>query len=78
MCYKDLFDKINKFHILIRIGHGVNVKLRNALHISYNVPRPAIEISLTDVICVMCNCKKPINGKLVIKSQLQISTKEHK
>lgn len=63
MCYEDLFDKIKEFHI--RTGHGGNVKLRNALHDTYYVPRPPIEIFLT--VCETCNCKKPMNRKLVIK-----------
>lgn len=63
MCYENLFDKIKKFHI--KTGHGGNVKLRNALHDTYYVPRPPIEIFLT--VCETCNCKKPMNRKLVIK-----------
>ncbi|XP_029348381.1 KRAB-A domain-containing protein 2-like, partial [Acyrthosiphon pisum] len=63
VCYEDLFDKIKEFHI--RTGHGGNVKLRNALHDTYYVPRPPIDIFLT--VCETCNCKKPMNRKLVIK-----------
>jgi len=42
VCYEDLFDKIKEFHI--RTGHGGYVKLRNALHDTYYVPTPPIEI----------------------------------
>lgn len=58
-----MYERINDYHI--RTGHGGNVKLRMAVANKYNIPRPAIEIFLST--CAICNCKKNMNRKLVIK-----------
>ncbi|XP_008182430.1 KRAB-A domain-containing protein 2-like [Acyrthosiphon pisum] len=61
--YEELYERINDYHI--RTGHGGNVKLRMAIANKYNIPRPAIEIFLST--CAICNGKKNMNRKLVIK-----------
>eukprot|EP00102_Acyrthosiphon_pisum_P023276 XP_016660486.1 PREDICTED: Ig-like and fibronectin type-III domain-containing protein 2 [Acyrthosiphon pisum] len=61
--YEEFYERVNDYHI--RTGHGGNVKMRMAVANKYNIPRPAIEIFLST--CAICNCKKNMNRKLVIK-----------
>lgn len=63
VAYEELYERIDDYHI--RTGHGGNVKLRMAVANKYAIPRPAIEIFLST--CAICNCKKSMNRKLVIK-----------